>query len=300
MFTVQLLISNPFLDLVTNCRGKRLAQADQHVCIDESEQSKQASRGVRPNAATRRCCSFLNSPSSSFQSMANATINQNDDRSKSSRRVAKMHRVQEAVAPSSSLKSRMIRFIFQRSKRAHEQQSKSWPGRVERSSVPVPASVSTDRIETHDGLGLSAPSAGPTSVSLHTQVKRVARKGSADGDPGRAPWRQRQTHCANCERLFFTSLSSLRGAAGRFCSLDCKTNLEYMHRLQNAVVEYTQTWESSASSSELGHKEEVQETTSKEVGGLDRQVVCRRPSSRCCSVIGHRSVTGQDGLHSSR
>ncbi|CAI5702639.1 unnamed protein product [Peronospora effusa] len=60
----------------------------------------------------------------------------------------------------------------------------------------------------------------------------------------KAPWRQLQSRCANCERLFFTSLSSLAGAAGRFCSLDCKANLEYMNQFQEVM---DATWESSDS-----------------------------------------------------
>lgn len=201
-----------------------------------------------------------------------------------------MPRTQEVVASSTSLKSRMIRFIFQRGKRASEQRSKSWPSRVECVSTPVQATAScpvSTSLETHDELSRSAPSTLPTSG--HMQVKRMARRGSADGESSRAQWRQRQTHCANCERLFFTSPSSFRNATGRFCSLDCKTNLEYMHELQKMM--YTKTWESSADCSALEHKEELADaTSSKDVRAVDRHVHSRHQSRIHCTIIGHHSL----------
>uniref|UniRef100_A0AAV1TXA3 Uncharacterized protein n=1 Tax=Peronospora matthiolae TaxID=2874970 RepID=A0AAV1TXA3_9STRA len=81
-------------------------------------------------------------------------------------------------------------------------------------------------------------------------------------------WRQRQTYCANCQRLFFTSLSSLRSIAGAFCSLDCKTNLEYIHQLQD--VTFKQTWESSTISSGLEDAMcDTKADTSRVITGVD-------------------------------
>uniref|UniRef100_A0AAV1V8R9 FLZ-type domain-containing protein n=1 Tax=Peronospora matthiolae TaxID=2874970 RepID=A0AAV1V8R9_9STRA len=176
-----------------------------------------------------------------------------------------MHQTQEAVATSTSFKSRMIRFIFHRGRRAPNQQPKSWSGKVEcvlRSAHGTASCPSSNFIEHHNELGPCASPAPPTSGQM--QVKRKARRGYAEGDSSRAQWRQRQTHCANCEFLFFTSLSSLSNAAGRFCSLDCRTNLEYMHQLQD-VMDTQQTWEGSTDYSESGHNEEAEETTLKGV-----------------------------------
>lgn len=158
------------------------------------------------------------------------------------------HHTQEVfVSPASltsRMKSRMIPFIFRRrTKRTEQQQLKSWPGHVDCvvSPMPTPASrsASTTCIAIPRGVAVSIVSA---SGQRQTD-RRLARQGAAGGSSSGARWRQRQTYCANCERLFFTSLSSLSSAAGAFCSLDCKTNLEYMHQLQHVTC--TQTWESS-------------------------------------------------------
>ena len=223
--------------------------------------------------------------------MTNAARTRGDDELKSVRRETKMHRTHEAVASSTSMKSRMIRFIFQRTRRAQELRSESWPGRVESVSLPVQATASCPSItsvETQDGLGCSLiPSSSPTS--RQKRGERIARRGSADVQSTTAEWRQRQTHCANCERLFFTSLSSLRNGAGRFCSLDCKTNLEYMHQLQKVTC--TQTWVSSADCSvEVGDKEVAQQTTSLEGSGLDHHVGSRAQAGRHCRTFVHHRV----------
>ena len=204
-------------------------------------------------------------PSSSIHVMTSVARIREDYQLKTMRREPVMHRTQEAVALSTSFKSRMIRFIFHRGRRALDQRSKSWSGKVEcvpKSAHGTASCPSSNNIELHNELGRCAPPATPTSGQ--TQVKRIARRGSAEGDFSRAQWRQRQTHCANCERLFFTPLSSLSNAAGRFCSLDCKTNLEYMHQLQK-VMDTQHTWEGSTDCSESGHNEEAEETTLKGV-----------------------------------
>ena len=226
-------------------------------------------------------------PSNSSHRMTNAARTRGDDEPKSVRRETKMHRTHEVVASSTSMKSRMIRFIFQRTRRAQELRSESWPGRVESVSLPVQATASCPSItsvETQDELGCSLiPSSSPTS--RQKRGERIARRGSADVQSTTAEWRQRQTHCANCERLFFTSLSLLRNGADRFCSLDCKTNLEYMHQLQKATP-CTQTCVSSADYSvEVRDKEVAEHTTSLEISGFDRHVVSRGQSGRHCRAF---------------
>ncbi|CAI5738886.1 unnamed protein product [Hyaloperonospora brassicae] len=222
--------------------------------------------------------------------MTDAARTRGDFEPKSSHRGTKVYRTQEVYVSSTSLKSRMIRFIFQRTRRAQELRSKSWPGQAESVSLSVQTSAScpdSTSIETQDGLGRSLTrSASPTS--RQKRAERIARRGSGDVDSTIAEWRQRQTHCANCERLFFTSLSSLRNGEDRFCSLDCKTNLEYMHRLQH--VTYTQTWESSADCSvEVGDKEVAEQMTSLGISGFDHHVVSRGQSGRHCrAFVQHR------------
>uniref|UniRef100_A0AAV1V9Y4 FLZ-type domain-containing protein n=1 Tax=Peronospora matthiolae TaxID=2874970 RepID=A0AAV1V9Y4_9STRA len=209
-------------------------------------------------------------PSSSIHVVTSAARIREDYHPKLMRRESVMHQTQEAVTTSTSFKSRMIQFIFHRGRRAPNQQPKSWSGKVEcilRSAHGTASCPSSNDIESRNKPGRCVSSAPPTSGQ--TQVKRIARRGYAEGDSGRAQWRQRQTHCANCEFLFFTSLSSLSNAAGRFCSLDCRTNLEYMHQLQD-VMDTQQTWEGSTNSSESGHNEEAEETTLK---GVDSSTV---------------------------
>uniref|UniRef100_A0AAV1V8R1 FLZ-type domain-containing protein n=1 Tax=Peronospora matthiolae TaxID=2874970 RepID=A0AAV1V8R1_9STRA len=204
-------------------------------------------------------------PSSSIHVVTSAARIREDYHPKLMRRESVMHQTQEAVTTSTSFKSRMIQFIFHRRRRAPNQQPKSWSGKVEcilRSAHGTASCPSSNDIEHHNEPGRCVSSAPPTSGQ--TKVKRIARRGYAEGDSGRAQWRQRQTHCANCECLFFTSLSSLSNAAGRFCSLDCRTNLEYMYQLQK-LMDTQQTWEGSTNSSESGHNGEAEETTLKGV-----------------------------------
>ncbi|CAI5722957.1 unnamed protein product [Peronospora destructor] len=149
-------------------------------------------------------------------------------------------RAQKVDASSPSFASRMIQFIFHRKRRIVDQRSRSWSGRPVPMTACHQASVS---IAISSELGCSAPSAVRSLESA--RVQRSQSQGAADSGYNEAPWRQLQSRCANCERLFFTSLSSLVGAAGRFCSLDCKANLEYMNQLQEVMD--AQTWESSVS-----------------------------------------------------
>ncbi|KAG7375885.1 hypothetical protein PHYPSEUDO_014922 [Phytophthora pseudosyringae] len=135
---------------------------------------------------------------------------------------------QEETASRPSLASRMIRLVFKGGRRPSEQRAKSWPGRPE----PVPVPPPTTTVAIPNSLATSAPS--PSMPTLRTKVLRI-RKQAADDSYSDAHWRQRQTHCANCERLFFTSMSTLSSSAGRFCSLDCKTNFQYVTELQGVL-----------------------------------------------------------------
>ncbi|RQM10659.1 hypothetical protein DD237_008562 [Peronospora effusa] len=148
-------------------------------------------------------------------------------------------RAQQVDASSPSFASRMIQFIFHRKRRIADQRSNCWSGR------PVPTTSchrASVNIAISSGLRCSAPSAVRSSDSV--RVQRSQSQGDPDSGYNKAPWRQLQSRCANCERLFFTSLSSLASAAGRFCSLDCKANLEYMNQFQEVM---DATWESSDS-----------------------------------------------------
>ncbi|CAH0492898.1 unnamed protein product [Peronospora farinosa] len=154
-------------------------------------------------------------------------------------KTTKNSRAQQVDASSPSFASRMIQFIFHRKRRIADQRSKSWSGR------PVPTTSchqASANIAISSGLRCSAPSAVRSSESV--RVQRSQSQGAPDSGYNEARWRQLQSRCANCERLFFTSLSSLTGAAGRFCSLDCKANLEYMNQFQEVM---DATWESSDS-----------------------------------------------------
>uniref|UniRef100_A0AAV1TZQ9 FLZ-type domain-containing protein n=1 Tax=Peronospora matthiolae TaxID=2874970 RepID=A0AAV1TZQ9_9STRA len=157
----------------------------------------------------------------------------------------------------------MIQFIFRRRKRTQHEPSKSWPGRDDCVAVVEPVPASRPPAST----SIAIPSS--SSVSRKLTPDRVPRQRSADEGTHRAgSWRQRQTYCANCQRLFFTSLSSLRSIAGAFCSLDCKTNLEYIHQIQD--VTFKQTWESSTISSGLEDAMyETKANTSRVITGVD-------------------------------
>uniref|UniRef100_A0AAV1U049 FLZ-type domain-containing protein n=1 Tax=Peronospora matthiolae TaxID=2874970 RepID=A0AAV1U049_9STRA len=157
----------------------------------------------------------------------------------------------------------MIQFIFRRRKRTQHEPSKSWPGRDDCVAVVEPVPASRPPAST----SIAIPSS--SSVSRKLTPDRVPRQRSADeGTHRTGSWRQRQTYCANCQRLFFTSLSSLRSIAGAFCSLDCKTNLEYIHQIQD--VTFKQTWESSTISSGLEDAMyETKANTSRVITGVD-------------------------------
>ncbi|KAJ8548628.1 hypothetical protein ON010_g11048 [Phytophthora cinnamomi] len=156
-----------------------------------------------------------------------------------------------------SFASRVLQLLFQRRGSSVEQRAKSWPGREEPVPAPAPIVVPTsaDRrssasIIIPNSLGSSAPAsmAGSTRTrNVRTYKASAPRIGSSE-----AEWRHRQTYCSNCDRLFFTSMSALSSGAGRFCSLDCKTNSEYVTFLQEAMVVEFDSMRSGSSASSLG------------------------------------------------
>ncbi|OWZ04995.1 hypothetical protein PHMEG_00023001 [Phytophthora megakarya] len=150
---------------------------------------------------------------------------------------ANVHRSQEDIAPRQSLASRMIRLIFKKKRRITEQRAKSWSAYPEPVPVPIPTENtchSNSTIAISNSLASSAPCTIPTACTKPQQICKRAMRSNCGG----AHWRQRQTYCANCEGLFFTSLSTLRIDQDRFCSLDCKTNFEYMIHLHDAMDEH--------------------------------------------------------------
>ncbi|KAE9322183.1 hypothetical protein PF008_g17652 [Phytophthora fragariae] len=146
------------------------------------------------------------------------------------------HRNEERIGSRPSFASRMVKLLFRRS--SADQRAKSWPGREEPVPVPVVAPTSADHqssanIVIPSSLGSSAPAI--MLGSRRTQSMRALKHSAVRVGCSEAEWRHRQAHCANCERLFFTSLSSLSSSAGRFCSLDCKANFEYVGLLQETM-----------------------------------------------------------------
>ncbi|KAF4138590.1 hypothetical protein GN958_ATG12238 [Phytophthora infestans] len=134
-----------------------------------------------------------------------------------------------------SFASRMIRLVFKRKQRSMDtERAKSWPGCAEPVTELEPTFVKSHpsaTIAIPNSLTSSASSKVPTTFTSPHRVRQYA----VDDSESEASWRQRQTHCANCERLFFKSMSSLSNAAGRFCSLDCKANFEYLTQLQETM-----------------------------------------------------------------
>ena len=125
------------------------------------------------------------------------------------------------------LTQRLLQLVF---KQGHVRQARSWPKRTKPTSKPT---LSPNRSYPSDSIAI------PSHVSSH--ISSCCSNGfhssdhAVDDDCTKAAWRQRQTQCANCERLFFKSMSTLSSGAHQFCSLDCKTNLKYMTQLQSMV-----------------------------------------------------------------
>ncbi|KAK1935475.1 hypothetical protein P3T76_010700 [Phytophthora citrophthora] len=144
-----------------------------------------------------------------------------------------------------SFASRVLRLVFKRNQQPTELQTKSWPGRHESDCEVVPTASKrqfSPNISIPNSLTSSAPSVTSTAPSvtstIHPRRQRVRMRSVDANEYGEDHWRQRQTYCVNCERLFLKSMSSLSSTAGRFCSLDCKANFEYVTQLQNMVPEF--------------------------------------------------------------
>ncbi|EGZ16357.1 hypothetical protein PHYSODRAFT_508167 [Phytophthora sojae] len=145
----------------------------------------------------------------------------------------------EPVGRRPSFAALVAKLIFRRGRSSAELRAKSWPGREESVPVTVPGSVA---IPTTPARLPSASIVIPNSISsstpaslLRTRSMRIPKRPRIHTSCSEAAWRHRQAHCANCERLFSKSMSSLVSSAGRFCSLDCKANFEYVSVLQEAM-----------------------------------------------------------------
>jgi hypothetical protein len=131
-----------------------------------------------------------------------------------------------------------------------EQKLKSWAG----SATPAPTRDATiSRRQSSPSITItSSVTSSATLPSRRSRPRDVLGRDSVADDDATcsdASWRQRQTHCVNCEQLFFTSMSALSNSAGRFCSLDCKTSFEYMNQLRKALSEQDFVCTSTSSSS---------------------------------------------------
>jgi hypothetical protein len=138
-----------------------------------------------------------------------------------------------------SFASRIVQFVFRRGSDspATETQHKSWSGPVATAGT-TPASATLTRHASASILIPSPHCSSAASISRRSQPRDVLGRDSVADDDATcsdASWRQRQTHCVNCEQLFFTSMSALSNSAGRFCSLDCKTSFEYLNQLQQVL-----------------------------------------------------------------
>ncbi|ETO75103.1 hypothetical protein F444_09277 [Phytophthora nicotianae P1976] len=166
---------------------------------------------------------LANTRSLQSQSMNQATrITSNQQTSETKTRCS-----QEGMVSRPSFASRMLRLVFKRRQRSADERAKSWPGCAEPAPVPTKRSQPSATIAIPHSFGSSAPS------TAYTRPQH-ARKQSI-GSSSEASWRQRQVRCANCEQLFFKSMSIVSSTTGYFCSLDCKTNLEYLTLLQGVV-----------------------------------------------------------------
>ncbi|KAL4123578.1 hypothetical protein PRIC2_009431 [Phytophthora ramorum] len=160
---------------------------------------------------------------------------------------------EHVIASRPSLASRVVQLLFQRGRRTAEQEPKSWPGCSKPLAAPMPAVVkyqSTTSISIPNSLSSSTLQSTSSlqsawAAAKRTSARRVRYEPDNDDCSSKPSWRQRQAYCVNCEHLFFASLST---SAGRFCSLDCKTNFEYVSHLQEVTMLGLQTASGSASS----------------------------------------------------
>ncbi|KAF4035579.1 hypothetical protein GN244_ATG12395 [Phytophthora infestans] len=133
-----------------------------------------------------------------------------------------------AIAHRPSFASRMFKLFFKQTSSPDEARPKSWSGEPE----PEPT-ASIEPLIRHASANVIIPRRH--SSSERASRTRSIREENGDDDDCDSSWRKRQTHCVNCECVFFTALSPLSCNAGRFCSLDCKTSFEYVSRLEEVL-----------------------------------------------------------------
>ncbi|ETI46428.1 hypothetical protein F442_09121 [Phytophthora nicotianae P10297] len=140
----------------------------------------------------------------------------------------------------------MFRLIFKSRQSSDETRPKSWSGKPE--SVPTAA---TEPFVRHASANVIVPSRYSSSEQPASRTRSIREETGDDDDDCDSSWRKRQTHCVNCECLFFTALSSLSCDTGRFCSLDCKTSFEYVNHLEEVLAAHMRGG-SDATSDSLG------------------------------------------------
>ncbi|KAG7388581.1 hypothetical protein PHYPSEUDO_012218 [Phytophthora pseudosyringae] len=134
-----------------------------------------------------------------------------------------------------SFAARMFSLFFKGRPSPTGTRPKSWSGEPK----PTPTAAK-DTLVRRASTNVIIPSGSEPSVrpapglTKHEQIREES--GGDHEDKSDASWRQRQTHCVNCGRLFFISLSTLSCSAARFCSLDCKTTLEYVNHLEEVLA----------------------------------------------------------------
>ena len=117
--------------------------------------------------------------------------------------------------------TRIFTLFFKRRLFAEISQPK-WFGRSNATSVENTTRHSSVQRMIVSGFGLTA--------------LEISSRYAADDKKSDSDWRQRQTQCVNCGRLFFKSLSTLHPDTGRFCSLDCRSTFEYVDRLERLIA----------------------------------------------------------------
>ncbi|KAL3657570.1 hypothetical protein V7S43_017537 [Phytophthora oleae] len=123
-----------------------------------------------------------------------------------------------------SFAARIFQLIFKRKSSSDDARPKSWSGK------PKPSPTTAKESLARHASAIIPIEFKPSVQSASTRTTR--------NEEHCASWRQRQTHCVNCGRLFFTILSPLSSSAGQFCSLDCKTSFEYVNHLEEVLAQH--------------------------------------------------------------
>lgn len=131
-------------------------------------------------------------------------------------------KLHSAIERRPSFPARMFQLIFKRRSSTDKTRPKSWSGQ--------PESASAETLVCHTSANSIISSESRSSTS------GLTTRDDDSEDKCDASWRQRQTHCVNCERLFFVSLSTLSCGTAGFCSLDCKTTFEYVNHLEEVLA----------------------------------------------------------------